>query len=50
MIRRDSKHEFETRSLPRSLAATCRGFTFYFADPLSSIHESGQLKQALRDS
>jgi hypothetical protein len=32
-------HEFETRSLPRSLAATRRGFTFYVADPLSSIHE-----------
>ena len=32
-------HEFETCSLPRSLAATRRGFTFYFADPLSSIHE-----------
>jgi hypothetical protein len=28
-------HEFETRSL----AATCRGFTFYVANPLSSIHE-----------
>src|SRR6266508_3873831 len=25
--------EFETRSLPRSLAATRRGFTFYVADP-----------------
>src|SRR5204862_392601 len=29
----------ETRSLPRSLAATRRGFAFYVADPLSSIHE-----------
>jgi hypothetical protein len=34
-----SRHEFETRSLPRSLAATRRGFAFYVADPLSSIHE-----------
>jgi hypothetical protein len=31
--------EFETRSLPRSLAAARRGFTFYVADPLSSIDE-----------
>jgi hypothetical protein len=30
-------HGFETRSLPRSLAATRRGFAFYVADPLSSI-------------
>jgi hypothetical protein len=30
---------FETRSLPRSLAAARRGFTFYVADPISSIHE-----------
>ena len=34
-----ARHEFETRSLPRLLAATGRGFTFYVADPLSSIHE-----------
>ena len=34
------RHEFETRSLPRSLAATRRGFAFYVADPLSSIHKS----------
>jgi hypothetical protein len=31
------RHEFETRSLPRSLAATRRGFTFYVAVPTSSI-------------
>jgi len=30
---------FETRSFPDSLAATHRGFTFYVADPISSIHE-----------
>jgi hypothetical protein len=29
---------FETRSLPNSLAATRRGFTFYLAAPGSSIH------------
>jgi hypothetical protein len=28
---------FEIRSLSRSLAATWRGFTFYVADPISSI-------------
>jgi hypothetical protein len=28
---------FETRSYPNSLAATHRGFTFYLADPISSI-------------
>ena len=48
------KHEFETRSLPRSLAATRRGFAFYVADPLSSIHEFTlmiqQLAQALCSS
>ena len=33
------RHEFETRLLRRSLAATRRGFTFYVADPFSSIHE-----------
>jgi hypothetical protein len=32
------RHEFETRSLPPSLAATRRGFTFDIADPRSSIH------------
>ena len=32
------RHELETRSLPaRSVAAAT--FTFYVADPLSSIHE-----------
>jgi len=31
-------HGFETRSFPNSLAATLRGFTFYLADPISSIH------------
>jgi hypothetical protein len=35
----DLRHEFETRSLPRSLAATRRGFAFYLADPISSLHE-----------
>jgi hypothetical protein len=38
-MRSTMRHEFETRSLPRSLAATRRGFTFYVAGPLSSIHE-----------
>ncbi|PYK67026.1 MAG: hypothetical protein DME50_03815 [Verrucomicrobia bacterium] len=28
----------ETRSFPDSLAATFRGFTFYLAVPISSIH------------
>ena len=40
-------HEFETRSLPRSLAATCRGFTFYVANLLRSIHESMLLPRSL---
>ena len=31
-------HGFETRSFPRSLAATHRGFSFYLANPISSIH------------
>ena len=31
----DTEHGFETRSLP----APCRGFTFYVADLLSSIHK-----------
>ena len=30
----------ETRSRPRLLAATRRGFTFYVADPVSSIRFS----------
>jgi hypothetical protein len=30
-------HGFETRSFPNSLAATHRGFTFYLADPISSV-------------
>ena len=29
--------EIETRSRPRLLAATRHGFTFYVADPISSI-------------
>jgi hypothetical protein len=32
-----NNHGFETRSLPHSLAATHRGFTFYVADPFISI-------------
>ncbi len=32
-----SNRGLETRSLPRSLAATPRGFTFYVAVPISSI-------------
>src|SRR5438046_9734105 len=31
-------HGFETRSFPRSLAATHRGFSFCLANPISSIH------------
>jgi len=34
---------FETHSLPSSLAATLRGFTFYLADPVSSIHRLAQI-------
>ena len=34
----------ETRSRPRLLAATRHGFTFYVADPVSSIHEHGSQK------
>jgi len=34
----DGDHGFETRSLPRLLAAAHRGFTFHVADPVSSIH------------
>ncbi len=33
------RHEFETSSLPRSLTATRRGFSFYIAGSLNSIHE-----------
>ena len=33
------RREFETSSLPRSLAATRRGFAFHVADPPSSIHK-----------
>src|SRR5262245_4976087 len=32
------RRRFETRLRPRSLAATRRGFTFYVADAISSIH------------
>jgi hypothetical protein len=32
------RHGFETRSFPNSLAAAPRGFTFYLAVPISSIH------------
>ena len=40
MNRRDSRHGFETRfALPARSVATRRGFAFYVADPLSSIHE-----------
>ncbi|MGC2627760.1 MAG: hypothetical protein WA269_13065 [Candidatus Udaeobacter sp.] len=31
-------HGFEARSFPDSLGDTHRGFTFYVADPISSIH------------
>src|SRR5438128_3809782 len=40
--------DFETRSLPSSLAATLRGFTFYLADPVSSIHRLGLQKSSIR--
>jgi uncharacterized membrane protein YidH (DUF202 family) len=33
-----SVHRIETRSFPNSLAVTRHGFTFYVADPVSSIH------------
>ena len=36
---RGAETRIETRLLPCSLAATRRGFTFYVADPLSSIRE-----------
>jgi hypothetical protein len=35
--------EFETRLLPRSLAATHRGFTFYVADPSAPFTNSHKL-------
>jgi hypothetical protein len=34
----------ETRSRPRLLAATRHGFTFYVADPVSSIREQALWK------
>jgi hypothetical protein len=36
-LERAENHRFETRSFP-NIAATYRGFTFYLADPISSIH------------
>jgi hypothetical protein len=33
-----SIHRIETRSFPNSLVATPRDFTFYVADPITSIH------------
>jgi hypothetical protein len=36
------RHEFETRSFPESLAACPRGFAFYLADPIASVHEFAQ--------
>jgi len=36
-------HGFETRSFPNLLAATLRGFTFYLADPISSIHRIARI-------
>ena len=36
----------ETRSRPRLLAATYRGFAFYVADPISSIRELASGRQA----
>jgi hypothetical protein len=38
MNRRHSRHDLKLASLIRSLADTRRGFAFYVADPLSSIH------------
>jgi streptogramin lyase/tetratricopeptide (TPR) repeat protein len=43
----NDRYEFETRSLPRLLAATRRGFAFYVADPLSSIHQCTLMIQRL---
>ncbi|PYJ44940.1 MAG: glyoxalase/bleomycin resistance/dioxygenase family protein [Verrucomicrobia bacterium] len=34
--------------MPSSLAATLRGFTFYLADPVSSIHRLGLQKSSIR--
>ena len=34
----NENHRFETRSFPGSLAATRRGFAFYLADPIGSVH------------
>src|SRR6266446_8060382 len=36
-------HRFETRSFPNSLAAFPCGFSFYVADPLSSIRRFSQI-------
>jgi len=33
-----NNHGFETRSSPDSLAACPRGFAFYLADPVGSVH------------
>src|SRR3989442_1161216 len=41
-------YDIETQSLPSSLAATLRGFTFYLADPVSSIHRLGLQKSSIR--
>ena len=41
------RHEFETRSLTRSLAVTRRGFAFYVTDPLSSIHPPPHMRYGL---
>ena len=38
------RNQFETGLHARSLAATRRGFTFYVADPLHSIHEFRLIK------
>jgi hypothetical protein len=38
-VARVPRRSIETRSRPRLLAATCHGFTFYVADPVSSIRE-----------
>jgi hypothetical protein len=36
----------ETRSRPRLLAATRHGFTFYVADPVSSIREQAAVRSS----
>jgi len=41
----DFRHEFETRSFPRSLAAARRGFTFYVADPSAPFTNPHELRQ-----